>query len=218
MASRQKVSVLLVDRHAVVREGYRRLLEKKPDIAVVGEAADAAEAHAQFRRLAPRVVVMDISLPGASGIEAMRRILSMRPSTRVLIFSMYEEAIYARRSLEAGAAGYVTKTSQPKELVEAVQTIAKGRMYVSAEIAHALERQKIAEDQVASGGLSARQLQVLRLLLEGRGIRAIADATGLSPKTVSNHQSAIKQKLGVQTGVQLVRIGSTLLEHAKRKA
>ena len=98
-----KVTVLLVDDHAVVREGYRRLLERRGDISVVGEAANAEEAHQLFTQLSPQVVVMDIALPGISGVDAMRRMLAQQPETRVLIFSMYEEAIYANRALQAGA-------------------------------------------------------------------------------------------------------------------
>src|SRR5580704_4924902 len=102
---KDKVSVLLVDDHAVVREGYRRLLERHGDIEVVGEASDAAAAQVLFRRLEPQIVVMDITLPGISGIETMRRILITKPAARVLIFSMHEDAVFARRALQAGAFG-----------------------------------------------------------------------------------------------------------------
>ena len=120
------VTVLLVDDHAVVREGYRRLLEERGQIAVIGEATDANDAYDKFCQLSPQVVVMDISLPGASGIEAMRRMLAREPNTRVLIFSMHEDVIFASRALQAGAAGYVTKASAPSVLVEAVHAIARG--------------------------------------------------------------------------------------------
>ena len=137
-AKGDRVTVLLVDDHAVVREGYRRLLERHGDIVVIGEAADATEAHALFRKLAPQIVVMDITLPGLSGIEAMRRMLDHEPDTRVLIFSMHEDAIFAKRALQAGAFGYVTKASAPSVLVEAVHTIAGGKKYLSAAVAQAL--------------------------------------------------------------------------------
>jgi len=137
-AKSDRVTVLLVDDHAVVREGYRRLLERHGDIVVIGEAADAAEAHALFRKLAPQIVVMDITLPGLSGIEAMRRMLEHEPDSRVLIFSMHEDAIFAKRALQAGAFGYVTKASAPGVLVEAVHTIASGKKYLSAAVAQAL--------------------------------------------------------------------------------
>lgn len=203
-----QVSVLLVDDHAVVREGYRRLLERHGDIAVIGEAEDAAGAHALFCSLAPQIVVMDITLPGTSGIEAMRRILTDRPDARVLIFSMHEDAIFARRALQAGAFGYVTKASAPNVLVEAVHVVASGKKYLSAEIARKLALHEFTLDQ--AHGLSAREFEVLRLLTKGHSIKEIAESMGLNPKTVANHQSAIKQKLGADTAIQLLRKASEL--------
>ncbi len=204
------VSVLLVDDHAVVREGYKRLLERRGDIAVIGEAANAADAYEQFCKLSPQVVVMDIALPGVSGIDAMTRILARQPETRVLIFSMYEEAIFANRALRAGACGYVTKASAPNVMVEAVHAIAQGKRYISADIAQKLALRNVVADTDANGGLSAREFEVLRLLVRGMSVRDIAQSMGLNPKTIANHQSAIKQKLGADTAVQLVRIAESL--------
>lgn len=136
-----RVTVLLVDDHAVVCEGYRRLLELSGGIAVVGEAASATEAYEQFCRLTPDVVIMDIALPGVSGIEALRCILAHTPFARVLMFSMYEDAIFVRRALEAGAAGYLTKAAAPRVLVEAVASIAAGRRFLSPDAAQALAGQ-----------------------------------------------------------------------------
>jgi DNA-binding NarL/FixJ family response regulator len=197
------VSVLLVDDHAVVREGYRRLLERAGGIAVVGEAADADSAHALYCSLEPQVVVMDITMPGTSGIEVMRRMLSSRPDARVLIFSMHEDTIFATRALQAGAFGYVTKASAPQTLVEAVHSVATGNKYLSAELAHKLALRDFTGAQ--REGLTAREIQVLRLLAQGQSVKAIADAMGLSPKTVANHQSAIKQKLEAGTAIELLR-------------
>jgi DNA-binding NarL/FixJ family response regulator len=204
------IAVLLVDDHAVVREGYRRLLERHGDILVVGEAADAAEAHSLFRLLKPEIVVMDITLPGISGIEAMRRMLVDEPATRVLIFSMHEDVIFARRALQAGAFGYVTKASAPGVLVEAVHTVASGRKYLSASIAQTLALRNVAADQNSVGGLSAREFEVLRRIVQGHSIREIANSMGLNPKTVANHQSAIKQKLGADTAIQLLKAAEEL--------
>ena len=205
-----KVTVLLVDDHAVVREGYRRLLERRGDIVVLGEAANAQDAQELFSKLSPQVVVMDIALPGISGIEAMRRILEQQPGTRVLIFSMYEDAIFANRALQAGACGYVTKASAPNVLVEAVHAVARGKKYISADVAQELALRNVAADSRAADGLSAREFEVLRLLSQGRSVRDIAQTLGLNPKTVANHQSAIKQKLGADTAVQLLRIADSL--------
>lgn len=205
-----KITVLLVDDHAVVREGYRRLLEKRGDIAVIGEAANATDAHELFCSLTPQIVVMDIALPGVSGIEAMRRMLAREPQTRVLIFSMYEDAIFANRALQAGACGYVTKASAPEVLVEAVHVVARGKKYISAEVAQELALRSVVADTAAKDSLSAREFEVLRLLVKGHAIRDIAQIMGLTPKTVANHQSAIKQKLGADTAVQLLRIAGSL--------
>ena len=208
--NQSQVTVLLVDDHAVVREGYRRLLERHGDIAVIGEAADAASAHALFCRLNPQIVVMDITLPATSGIEAMRRMLIYQPDTRVLIFSMHEDAIFARRALQAGAFGYVTKASAPNVLVEAVHSVAGGKKYLSADIARKLALRDFAVDEAAADGLSAREFEVLRQLAQGRSVKEIAQSMGLNPKTVSNHQSAIKQKLGADTAIQLIKKAAQL--------
>lgn len=206
--TKSQVSVLLVDDHAVVREGYRRLLERHGDIVVIGEAADAATAHSLFCRLEPQIVIMDITLPGASGIEAMRRMLLHKTEGRVLIFSMHEDAIFAKRALQSGAFGYVTKASAPNVLVEAVHSVASGKKYLSPEIAQKLALHNFAVDQADS--LSAREFEVLRLLVQGHSIKAIAKSMGLNPKTVANHQSAIKQKLGADTAIQLLRKANQL--------
>ncbi len=202
--------MLLVDDHAVVREGYRRLLERDGDIAVIGEAADAATAHALFSCLNPQIVVMDITLPGTSGIEAMRRMLIYKPDTRVLIFSMHEDAIFAKRALQAGAYGYVTKASAPNVLVEAVHSVAGGKKYLSADIAQTLALRDFAVDGSAADALSAREFEVLRQLALGKSVKEIAQSMGLNPKTISNHQSAIKQKLGADTAIQLLSIARKL--------
>jgi two-component system, NarL family, invasion response regulator UvrY len=204
------VSVLLVDDHAVVREGYKRLLERRGDITVIGEAANGTDAYEQFCKLSPQVVVMDIALPGVSGIDAMRRMLARQPETRVLIFSMYEDAIFANRALRAGACGYVTKASAPNVLVEAVHSITRGKRYISSDIAQKLALRNVVADTAANDGLSAREFEVLRLLVQGLSVRDIAQSMGLNPKTVANHQSAIKQKLGADTAVQLLRIAESL--------
>jgi two-component system, NarL family, invasion response regulator UvrY len=208
--SSETVTVLLVDDHAVVREGYRQLLERSGNIRVIGEAANAGDACERCAELAPQVVVMDIALPGVSGIEAMRRMLARSAETRVLIFSMYEDAIFAHRALEAGASGYVTKASAPNVLVEAVLTVSRGKHYLGAEIAQALALRKSVAHAVSADALSAREFEVLRLLVQGEGIKDIAKTLGLTPKTVANHQSTIKQKLGADSAVQLLRIASRL--------
>lgn len=205
-----RLTVLLVDDHAVVREGYRRLLEDSGRISVIGEASSAAEAYQRFCTLMPDIVVMDIALPGVSGIEAMRRILAHHRNARVLIFSMYEDAIFVRRALDAGAAGYLTKVNAPRVLVEAVDTIASGRRFLSPDVAQNLALQPTSTEHAADDILSAREFEVLKLLVEGRTLNDIATQLGLTSKTVSNHQSSIKQKLGAETPTQLLRAAMRL--------
>jgi two-component system invasion response regulator UvrY len=197
-----RISVLLVDDHAVVREGYRRLLERHGEIAVIGEAGDAATAHALFSSLEPQIVVMDITLPVTSGLEAMRRMLLYNADARVLIFSMHEDTVFATRALQAGAFGYVTKASAPNVLVDAVLSIARGKKYLSPEIA-----QKVAlrEGSGYPNGLTQRESEVLRLIIRGQTVQEIADALGVNWKTVANHQSAVRQKLGAETTIELLR-------------
>jgi DNA-binding NarL/FixJ family response regulator len=201
----RRLSVLLVDDHPVVREGYRRLLEDSGRIRVAAQAATAEEAQELFRQLRPDVVVMDIALRGVSGIEATCSILAESPEARVLAFSMYEDAVFARRALEAGAAGYVTKASAPRVLVEAVEALAAGRQYLSQDVAQALALRSSNGSASAPGGLTARELEILGLLLQGFTVAEIARKLGVNEKTVANHQSTIKQKLGVETGAQLFR-------------
>jgi DNA-binding NarL/FixJ family response regulator len=206
-----KLTVLLVDDHAVVREGYKRLLEQHGDITVAGEADSAERALTQFGRLHPDVVVMDIALPGVSGIEALRRMRQRRPDANILMFSMYEEAVYADRSMQAGASGYVTKASAPSVLVEAVHTVAEGKKYFSPDIAHELAVRHVSKQDPA-GELSHREFEILRLLVDGLTVKDIADRLKLNSKTVANHQSIIRQKLGAETAVQLARMGEKMLQ------
>jgi DNA-binding NarL/FixJ family response regulator len=204
--SMEEITVLLVDDHSVVREGYRRLLERSAGIRVTGEAANAADAYREFQRLTPDVVVMDISLPDVSGIEGARHMLAREPKVKVLMFSMHEEPIFASRAFQAGALGYVTKASAPEVLVEAVRTVAQGKRYLSQDMALALALQSVGGGETHLDVLSNREFEVMRLLVAGDTVSAIAEKLQLSYKTVANHQSAIRQKLGVATSAQLVQL------------
>lgn len=197
--------MLLVDDHAVVREGYRRLLERDDSLAVVGEAATAAQAIRCDGELKPDVVVLDIALPGVSGIEILRRIIARRPDACVLMFSMYQDGIYASRAINAGARGYLSKASAPDLLVEAVRCVAGGQRYLSPDVEKAMTKQSSTENQLADS-LSTRELEVLRMLTQGYGVEEIGERLGLSPKTAANHQSSIKQKLGANSALQLILI------------
>lgn len=200
------LTVLLVDDHAVVREGYRRLLERSTDIEVVGEASTGAEAYRLAGTLAPAVVVMDISLPDISGIETTRRILARKPAARVLAFSMHEEAIFAERALQAGASGYITKASAPEILVDAVHAVARGESFLSRDIAQTLALKNLRRSEESLHSLSPREFEIMRLLVDGQSLDDIAARLSLSYKTVANHQSVIRQKTGAQSTLELARI------------
>lgn len=200
------VQVILVDDHAVVREGYRRLLERTPDIQVIAEAASGEEAYRLFCEQSPDVVVMDINLPGMSGIEATRRMLAREPDARVLVFSMHEDALFGSRALQAGARGYVTKASAPEVLVEAVRAVSAGRMFISHDMAQHLALQAVPGQELPLDTLSPREFEVFRLLAEGKPVSEIARILSLSQKTIANYQSAIRQKLEADTSAQMVWI------------
>ena len=200
-----RIGVLLVDDHAVVREGYRRLLERDARLRVVGEASSAADTLRLDAQLQPDVIVLDIALPGVSGIEILRRILSRRPAACVLMFSMYQDGIYATRALQSGARGYISKGSAPDLLIEAVRCVASGQRYVSPDVEAAMSKQLSRTSQLADA-LSTRELEVLSLLTQGFGMDEIGERLGLSPKTAANHQSSIKQKLGASSALQLILI------------
>jgi DNA-binding NarL/FixJ family response regulator len=200
------ISVLLVDDHAVVREGYRRLLERAAGIVVAGEAASGGGAYQAFISVRPDVVVMDISLPDVSGIETTRRLLQREPGAKVLVFSIHDEPIFPNRAFRAGARAYVTKASAPDVLVDAVRAVARGEVFLSPDVAQTLAVRRIQQKDEDLGALSEREFEVLRLLAQGRSVRDIAQTLCLNYKTVANYQTIIRQKLGVDTPVQLIRI------------
>jgi two-component system invasion response regulator UvrY len=200
------VRVVLVDDHAVVREGYRRLLERTDDISVIAEAASGEEAYRIACELLPDVTVMDINLPGIGGIEAVRRIVARLPEAKILMFSMHEDTVFSSRALQAGARGYVTKSSAPEVLVEAVRLVARGKLYISHEMAQELALQMLPGRDNPIDALSAREFEVFRMLVAGHSLQEISKILCLSYKTVANYQSNIKHKLDVSNTAQVVRV------------
>ena len=204
----ETISVLLVDDHAVVRVGYRRLLERADNVQVIAEAGTAAAAYPAFCQTPPDVVVMDISLPDVSGLEAMRRLLLREPRARVLVFSIHDEPIFANRALQAGAMGYVTKASAPDVLVDAVRAVAKGERYLSPDIARSLALQQVSGEADVMQRLSDREFEIARLLAKGHSVRAVAELLCLNYKTVANYQTIIRQKLDADTPAKFMRIAA----------
>jgi two-component system invasion response regulator UvrY len=198
--------IMLVDDHAIVREGYRSVLQKQPGLRVVAEAADGAEAYRLFKEAKPDLVIMDLAMPGIGGIEAIRRIRQWDPQAAVLVFTMHQNAAFAVQAIRAGARGYVTKTSPPEALVRAVFDVLAGRIALSPDIDHELALSRITDEVVAADVLTAREFEVLRLLLAERTTEEIAEALHLSPKTVANLRYLIKGKLGVASDIELVRL------------
>jgi DNA-binding NarL/FixJ family response regulator len=197
------VNILLVDDHAIVRAGLRRLIATVSD-GEIHEAADGREAVALARARRLDLIVLDLNLPELGGLELLRRLLQVQTAP-VLVLSMHAEPLYVVRALEAGARGYVSKNASPDELLTAVRRVAAGGRYVEGELAQALALQP---DPVAPSldRLSARDLEILRLLAAGRSLSEIADALGLGYKTVANTCTQIKAKLGVARTADLVRL------------
>lgn len=204
--TRQPVRVVLIDDHAVVREGYRRLLERTADIEVIAEAGTGEEAYRLICDLKPDVAVLDISLPGMGGLEVVRRVIVRDPDQKILVFSMHEDAVFSSRALQAGARGYVTKSAAPEVLVEAVRLVAAGKLYISHEMAQELAVQMLPGKEKPIDALSAREFEVFRLLVAGHSLQEISKILCLSYKTVANYQSNIRQKLDVSNTAQVVRV------------
>lgn len=198
------IQILLVDDHPIVREGYHRLLERQPEFHVCAEADDAQQAYLAYKEHRPNVVVMDLALPGASGLEAVRHIRQWDKDAKILVFSMHQGAAFALKAFEAGASGYVTKSSSPKELVNAVKAIAAGGRILSEDISRAIAADRLAGPERAIDQLGPRETEILRLLASGLTSEAIAELLNLSTKTVRNHHYAIKSKVGAQTDAHLV--------------
>ncbi|MCP3470578.1 response regulator transcription factor [Bradyrhizobium sp. CCGUVB1N3] len=199
-------AIMLVDDHAVVREGYRSVLQKQPGLRVVAEASDGAEAYRLFKECTPDLIIMDLSMPGIGGLEAIRRIRQWDKAAKILVFTMHQNAGFAVQAIRAGARGYVTKTSPPETLVRAVMDVLAGRVAISPDIDHELALSRLAGESSATDVLTAREFEVLRLLLAERSTEEIAETLHVSPKTVANLHSLIKGKLGVESDIELVRL------------
>jgi two-component system, NarL family, invasion response regulator UvrY len=199
------VKILIVDDHPIVRAGLRRLLAAEAGVDI-REATSGKEALSIFREQAPVLVILDLNLPGVSGIEVITRLKTADPGARVLVLSMHDDHIHVTRALQAGAAGYVSKNAPPAELLEAIRRVAAGHTYIEHEIAEGLVFSNIRTPSHPLQDLSARDLEILRLLAQGCTLSQIADTLGIGYKTVANNCSRIKAKLGTTSTADLIRL------------
>jgi two-component system, NarL family, invasion response regulator UvrY len=199
--TKDKINVLLVDDHAIVREGYQALLSKQAGMEVIAESADGNQAYLLYKRHEPDVTIMDISMPGHSGIETIHRIRQRNPVAKILVFTMHQNPRFAEQALKAGALGYVTKSSSPEVLLHAIREVNAGRSVLSPDIAQVLALEKTgAHIQEA---LTPREFEILRLLAIAKSKEEIANTLNISPKTVANCHYLIKSKLGVSSDIEL---------------
>jgi two-component system, NarL family, invasion response regulator UvrY len=198
------MKILLVDDHVVVRAGVRRLLATEFDVSIL-EAESGQEALDLCRRERPDLIVLDLNLTGSSGLELLRRLVQLDKTVKILILSMHSEPVYAARALQAGARGYISKSAGADEFVDAVRQVGKGGHYVEREIASALAVGKFSKEDPLDQ-LTTREIDLLRLLGEGKSYAEIASVLGVSYKTVANSSSMIKQKLAVETTADLIRL------------
>ncbi len=202
--------VLIADDHSVVRAGIRMLVSSHPDIEVVGEARDGAEAIALAGALKPDVVVMDVAMAGLSGLEATRQLRQLCPDTRVLMLTMHDDEDYFFEAVRSGASGYVLKEAAPAEVVDAIRTVAVGGVAFDSSLARKLlddylRRVEAGEEGESFGRLTDREREVLRLTAEGRSAREIAEMLVLSPKTVERHRANIMDKLNLRNRAEVIR-------------
>ena len=201
------IRVMLVDDHAIVLEGYRRLLAKQEGFEVVAEAQDSVAAYRSFKELAPDVAIIDISMPGRGGIDLCRQLRQRDASARIVVFTMHQSAAVAMQAFQAGAKAYVTKSSPPMLLVTAIREAFAGRPFISSDVSKELALASVTANTSALSSLSPREFEILRLILEARSVAEIAAALNISVKTVNNYHYLIKHKLDVATDIELLYLG-----------
>ncbi len=199
------IKILLVDDHAIVREGYRSLLEKQLNMEIIAEAASGEEGYQLYKEHEPNLVIMDLSLPGQGGLATISRIRKYDSEAAILVFTMHQNPAFALKASQAGAKGYITKSSQPEVLIRAIYDVYNGLTALSPDIAQKLIFEKMGGEGVVLAELSIREFEILRMLVEARSTEDIAKTLNISPKTVSNCHYLIKRKLGVNSDIELTR-------------
>ncbi len=200
------IQVLLVDDHAVVRMGFKMLLESASDIKVVAEAESGEQAVKMYQEHKPDVVVMDITMPGIGGLEATDHIMAKDNTARILVLSAHEDSVHPKRVLNAGAMGYLTKRSAAEELIKAIRTVAGRKMYLEADVAQQMAIQQLSGEQNPVDVLSDREFEVFMALAKGETTNEIAETLSLSPRTVGTHLYNIKQKLNASNSAEIALI------------
>jgi DNA-binding NarL/FixJ family response regulator len=202
----EKFRVLLADDHAIIRDGLKQIIADTPDLTVVGEAANGLEAMQQVREQECDVLVLDISMPGRSGLDLIRMIKDEKPELPILILSMHHEEQYAVRALQAGASGYLTKESDGDLLVAAIRRVASGGVHLSDKVTEMMVRGiRPASDPLPHNLLSDREYEVFNMLVKGLGLTEIGSELSLSVKTISTHKTHILQKMNLSNSAELIR-------------
>jgi DNA-binding NarL/FixJ family response regulator len=204
------IRIVLADDHTILREGLKQLLSAAGDLQVSGEAQNGQEVMERVRSLEFDLLLLDMSMPGKSGIELIKQVHAERPKLRILVLSMHEEHQYAVRAIRAGASGYMTKESASRQLVEAIRKVAAGGAFISSEVAQQLALGAMPNSQgPPHEALSDREFQILRMFAQGKSVSDIAERLNLSVKTVSTHKANILDKMEMQTAAELIRYAIT---------
>lgn len=201
-----QIKILLVDDHAVVRMGFKMLIEAEDDITVIGEAESGEVAIKLFQELKPDIIVMDITMPGIGGLEAIDRIIAKDKNTKILVLSAHEDSVHPKRVLNAGAMGYLTKRSAAEELIKAIKSIHQGKRYLEPNIAQQMAITQLSGETNPVEILSDREFEVFIALAKGKSTNEIADTLCLSPRTVGTHLYNIKQKLNANNSAEITLI------------
>lgn len=204
--TKEIITVMLIDDHPVVLDGYCRLLDRTPGIKVVAKAGDGETACDIYQKHLPDVTILDLNMPGIGGLETLRRIRAKNPDARILVFTMHDNATLIMRVMEAGASGYISKQSGVEQMVDAVRQVANGTPFVDSKHISSLMRWRTNPPDDPIRSLSVREFQLFQLLAEGHSVIEIAEILSISPKTAGVHHTNIMKKLGVKNTVQLVRL------------
>jgi len=213
------IRLVIADDHTIVREGLKQVLAAAADLAIAGEARDGFEVMARVRELDFEVLLLDMSMPGKSGIELIKQVRAEKPKLRILVLSMHEEPQYAVRAIKAGASGYLTKDSASAQLVQAIRKVAGGGAFISAEVAEQLALGAMPQvDGPPHGALSDREFQVFQMLVSGKSVTDIGNELNLSVKTVSTHKAHIMQKMQLANQTEMIRyaIAHGLMDDAQK--